>query len=105
MIAVAAWHGWRVQEFHENPWIGAGFGMFAEIDGPQRVVHLIDTEGAAIIGPSYSSNSLTVVANFPTPTALERFVNDESKVNGISIWGPTFEGGELGWELIASASD
>lgn len=106
MLLVAAWHGWRVNEYDENPWIGAGFGMFAEIDGPQRSVVLESADDGEVVQvPSYSSDELIRVSNIPTETSLAGFLQDNPEWASIEVMRPVFDD-DLGvtWELVRRVS-
>lgn len=106
MVVVALAHGWRVVEFGESPWIGAGFGMFAEIDGPRRVTQVQTVDGDVLTVPSLSSEELRRLSNFPSPRALESFLDRHDQLSGVTILKPVFrDDGTVTWERIASHDD
>lgn len=104
MVLAAVAHGWRVNQFGESPWIGAGFGMFAEIDGPQRVTALELADGETIVDP-VRRDSLARAANFPSKAALEKVVGTSPQIVDIEIYRPVFEHGRVSWEVVASLDD
>jgi hypothetical protein len=106
MIVGAIAHGWRVHTYAESPWVGAGFGMFADIDGPQRSTELLLVDGESITGPSYSAERLARVSNFPSEEAMRRLVHDSAQIAGMRISRPNLIGGTtLVWEEVASYGD
>lgn len=105
MIVVAVAHGWRVEQYEESPWIGAGFGMFAEIDGPQRVAVLESTDGEMVTGPALSTEELARTSNFPSDGAMRDFVDDHDDLAGLVILRPIFTDGDVTWEDVTSYDD
>lgn len=102
MLIAAVAHGWRVNVYDESPWIGAGFGMFAEIDGPQRAAQLELVGGETVTGPGLSSTELAKASNFPTEASLKRLVDSNENLTGVLILRPIFSEGDVSWEEIAS---
>lgn len=106
MLVAAIAHGARVEQHGENPWIGAGFGMFAEIDGPQRSVEIEDSFGEISRIPASSSTELNRAANYPTPPALKKLREvlqaEGYDVERITVLRPVFTGeGSLRWAEVA----
>lgn len=101
MVLVAVAHGVRVVNHGENPWVGAGFGMFAEIDGPQRTLTFIDGAEAVTV-PSYGSEQWARLSNFPSDAALERFV-ESNGLDGLIVRAPSLgDDGAVNWEEVAA---
>ncbi|MCI0544772.1 MAG: hypothetical protein L0Z49_10070, partial [Actinobacteria bacterium] len=85
MVVVAAAHGFRVETYDENPWVGAGFGMFARIDGPQRVVVIVGPDGESAL-PASATQEINRAASFPTTDELERLL-DHLDGQGVEVSG------------------
>lgn len=105
MVLAAVAHGWRASKFEESPWIGAGFGMFAEVDGPQRVAVLEYVGGEIVIEPAIQSASLARGASFPSESELANVRRNFPRVVSIEIYRPAFVEGGVTWELVASHDD
>lgn len=103
MVVVAVAHGFRVAEFSESPWVGAGFGMFAQIDGPQRVTEIRLVDGVVRIVPSLSAEELERLSNFPSQRSLEAFADRHDQIAEVSILKPVLSDDlKITWEKIAS---
>lgn len=101
MVLVAVAHGVRVANYGENPWVGAGFGMFAEIDGPQRTLTFIDGDDVITV-PSYGSEEWARLSNFPSDAALEQFAG-RNGLDALIVRGPLLgEDGAVTWEEVAA---
>lgn len=107
MLVTALAHGYRVNQHHESPWIGAGFGMFADIDGPQRVFVIEQVNGESVRLPANTSGPLTAVANYPVEEAF-RSLRPQMEERGldpaqVTILRPVYEkGGYLTWTEVVT---
>lgn len=105
MIVVAIAHGVRVRALDENPWVGAGFGMFAEIDGPQRAVEVTNQAGEVVVFPANLDGPLARAASFPTPGELGRLIDALEgtgvEVSQLRVLRPVYRSPELIWEEVA----
>ena len=106
MVVVAIAHGVRVRVFDENPWVGAGFGMFAEIDGPQRAIEVTKDGGQVVVFPANIDGTLARAASFPTPGELGRLADalEETgvEITQLRVLRPIYLSPELTWEEVAS---
>jgi hypothetical protein len=107
MVLLAAFHGWRVEMYGENPWVGAGFGMFATVDGPQRTIVVDETSGETIVFPGSITPETNRASNFPSPSELARLAEHLEVEEGLDIASlrverPLFgQGRTVAWEEVA----
>lgn len=111
LTSVAATQWVRVDTHAQSPWIGAGFGMFATVDGADRVVVLRSARtGERLATPSELLSRYGAVAAIPTDPTLRGFANDAARITGApvkaEVWAPEFDGSAdlVTWRLIAASS-
>ncbi|MEX0864424.1 MAG: hypothetical protein WD269_06060 [Acidimicrobiia bacterium] len=106
MVVVAIAHGVRVRAFDENPWVGAGFGMFAEIDGPQRAIEVTNPAGGVVVFPANLDGTLARAASFPTSGELRRLADALERtgveITRLRVLRPVYTSPQLTWEEVAS---
>jgi hypothetical protein len=105
MLAVFAVHGVRTSN-GSSPWIGAGFGMFATVDGHHRVIRFLD-EGGTPIEPSPAlRESLRGLANDPSPDRLGSALRSVTGAEQVVVLRPQFDPhtNALTWETVRRAT-
>jgi len=95
LLLVVALTQWLAAEVVPvSPWIGGGFGMFATVDGEDRVV-TVD----GIVASSASSRNHAVAPTARSATALRQEIGRPGEV---IVWAPRYEvdSGRLTFEPI-----
>lgn len=104
MVLVAALHATRVSTTHTSPWVGAGFGMFATVDGHHRVVRLDDASGRPVAMPPALRPAARQLANDPSEARLESALDGAPGADRITVLRPVFDpdSDSLSWTVVAS---
>lgn len=86
LMAVATTQWWRSAEREQVAWVGAGFGMFATVDGFDRTVRILDpgTGEFQSVPPSMLPEALAL-ARVPTRRGEERLLSDLMSSLGPSV--------------------
>ena len=103
LITVAGWQAIRVETHDQSPWIGAGFSMFAYVDGAQYrplvAVVADDDTGAAIPIPGDLRREADRLKAAPTDGRAEdfavRLASSSGKSVRIEVWRPLFDAESL----------
>ncbi len=113
LVVVAGWQAVRVETHDQSPWIGAGFAMFAYVDGDQyRPLVAVDADDPTvrISIPGHLRRESERLKSAPTDDRAARFATRLAEESGravrVEVWRPLFDGSslEITAELIASGS-
>ena len=113
LVAVAGWQSIRVQTHDQSPWIGAGFSMFAYVDGGQYrplIVVEVDDPAVSVSIPARLHREADRLKAAPTDDRATRFAQSIAAEAGrdvrVEVWRPLFDAESLvlSAELIASGS-
>lgn len=108
LCAVGVFQVYRVETRDQIAWIGAGFGMFATVDGVDRTVLIQDARtGKTGPVPSEFSIQAATLARTPSKSGLDHLAYSLNEAFGktynIKIWAPVFDSrtNTLTWRLIS----
>jgi hypothetical protein len=103
LTMVAVWQSIRTEVHDQIPWIGAGFGMFATVDGFDRAVFAGDpATGRLLPLPPEVVELAQSVARAPRPSAVARVDGYLGPGYELVVFAPVFDGRSdlLSWRHV-----
>ncbi len=113
LIVIAALQLWRAHTQDLSPWIGAGFGMFATIDGERSRLLILEDRGtgARLQLPEALVTDARRALQAPSAERLQRLETELSDHYGteveVEVWRAKFnhDTNHLNWERLRSSSE
>jgi hypothetical protein len=102
LTAVAVWQSIRTELHDQIPWVGAGFGMFATVDGFDRAVFAGDpADGRLLPLPPEVVELAESVARSPRQPAVA-LLDDHLAPYQLVVFAPVFDGrsDRLSWRQV-----
>lgn len=96
LVLVAATQWIAAETVPVSPWIGGGFGMFATVDGDDRVV----TTGDGVIRSAVATDH----AAAPFATTARQLLEESGDGGTVRVWAPTYRPGSGRVEFVPIAS-
>ena len=103
LTMVAIWQSIRTELHDQIPWVGAGFGMFATVDGFDRAVFAGDPgTGRLLPLPPEVVELAQSVARAPRRSAVARVDGYLDPTYELVVFAPVFDGGSdrLSWRKV-----